>query len=65
MKRLDVMCPAFSVDCLETLEEIAEQCKETFIEAGGEQFNLIPCLNDNPAHIEMMAQIVRQYSQNW
>jgi len=65
VKRLDVMCPAFSVDCLETLEEIAEQCKETFIEAGGEQFNLIPCLNDNPAHIEMMAQIVRQYSQNW
>ncbi|MCG7585863.1 ferrochelatase [Photobacterium sp. OFAV2-7] len=65
IKRLDVMCPAFSVDCLETLEEIAEQCKETFIEAGGKEFNLIPCLNDNPAHIAMMAQLVRQNTQGW
>ncbi|WP_299014769.1 ferrochelatase [uncultured Photobacterium sp.] len=65
VKRLDVMCPAFSVDCLETLEEIAEQCKETFIEAGGEEFNLIPCLNDRPAHIDMMARLVEQHSQGW
>ncbi|MGF1759416.1 ferrochelatase [Photobacterium sagamiensis] len=65
IKRLDVMCPAFSVDCLETLEEIAEQCKETFIEAGGEEFNLIPCLNDSPAHIDMMASLVVQHSQGW
>ncbi|MGF1729571.1 ferrochelatase [Photobacterium kasasachensis] len=65
IKRLDVMCPAFSVDCLETLEEIAEQCRETFIEAGGKEFNLIPCLNDNPAHIAMMAQLVRQNTQGW
>ena len=41
VKRLDVICPAFSVDCLETLEEIAEQCRDTFMEAGGEEFNLI------------------------
>lgn len=65
VKRLDVMCPAFSVDCLETLEEIAEQCRETFIEAGGESFHLIPCLNDNPAHIELMAALVQQHSQGW
>jgi len=65
VKRLDVMCPAFSVDCLETLEEIAEQCKETFIEAGGQEFNLIPCLNDNPAHINMMVELVNQHSQGW
>lgn len=65
IKRLDVMCPAFSVDCLETLEEIAEQCRETFIEADGKEFNLIPCLNDNPAHIAMMAQLVRQNTQGW
>ncbi|OAN18521.1 ferrochelatase [Photobacterium jeanii] len=65
VKRLDVMCPAFSVDCLETLEEIAEECKEVFIEAGGETFNLIPCLNDNDAHIAMMASLVRQHSQGW
>jgi ferrochelatase len=65
VKRLDVICPAFSVDCLETLEEIAEGCKETFLEAGGEQFNLIPCLNDSPAHISMMASLVKQHSQGW
>ncbi|PSW18787.1 ferrochelatase [Photobacterium sanctipauli] len=65
IKRLDVMCPAFSVDCLETLEEIAEGCKETFIEAGGEEFNLIPCLNDNPSHIALMAELVQQHSQGW
>lgn len=65
VKRLDVMCPAFSVDCLETLEEIAEQCKEIFLEAGGKEFNLIPCLNDNPAHIDMMAALVEQHRQGW
>ncbi|MBY5949035.1 ferrochelatase [Photobacterium rosenbergii] len=65
VKRLDVICPAFSVDCLETLEEIAEGCKEVFLEAGGESFNLIPCLNDNPAHIDLMASLVQQHSQGW
>ncbi|MGF1682577.1 ferrochelatase [Photobacterium minamisatsumaniensis] len=65
VQRLDVMCPAFSVDCLETLEEIAEGCKETFIKAGGKEFNLIPCLNDNPAHIKLMANLVQQHSQGW
>ncbi|MEJ2762689.1 ferrochelatase [Photobacterium sp. MCCC 1A19761] len=65
VKRLDVMCPAFSVDCLETLEEIAEQCKEAFLEAGGEAFHLIPCLNDNTAHIDMMAQLVELHTQGW
>ncbi|MGF1724184.1 ferrochelatase [Photobacterium nomapromontoriensis] len=65
VKRLDVMCPAFSVDCLETLEEIAEECKETFINAGGESFNLIPCLNDDPAHIALMATLVNQHTQGW
>ena len=65
VKRLDVMCPAFSVDCLETLEEIAEQCKETFIDAGGQEFNLIPCLNDSAEHVEMMAKLVKQHSQGW
>ncbi|MGF1690448.1 ferrochelatase [Photobacterium kagoshimensis] len=65
VKRLDVMCPAFSVDCLETLEEIAEECKAVFLEAGGETFNLIPCLNDNSAHITMMTNLVKQNTQGW
>lgn len=65
VKRLDVMCPAFSVDCLETLEEIAVGCKEVFLEAGGETFNLIPCLNDQPEHIAMMQALVKQHTQGW
>ena len=65
VKRLDVMCPAFSVDCLETLEEIAEECKALFIEAGGETFNLIPCLNDNSAHITMMTHLIEQHTRGW
>ncbi|RBW66364.1 ferrochelatase [Vibrionales bacterium C3R12] len=58
IKKLDIMAPAFSVDCLETLEEISEQCKEIFIEAGGSEFNYIECLNDADDHIEMMADLV-------
>ncbi|WP_256383049.1 ferrochelatase [Photobacterium toruni] len=65
IQRLDVMCPAFSVDCLETLEEIAEQCKDVFIAAGGKTFNLIPCLNDSPAHILMMENLIKQHTQGW
>jgi ferrochelatase len=59
---LDIMTPAFSADCLETLEEIAEECKAIFTEAGGKQFNYIPCLNDDDAHIRMMAELVRQHA---
>ncbi|MDO6705044.1 ferrochelatase [Photobacterium sp. 1_MG-2023] len=65
VKRLDVICPAFSVDCLETLEEIAEGCQEAFLEAGGECFNLIPCLNDSPAHLNMMERLIRHHTQSW
>ncbi|MGF1753380.1 ferrochelatase [Vibrio makurazakiensis] len=61
IKKLDIMAPAFSVDCLETLEEISDQCKDTFIDAGGESFSYIMCLNDNDKHIEMMAELVTQY----
>ncbi|USD41876.1 ferrochelatase [Vibrio sp. SCSIO 43135] len=58
VKKLDIMTPAFSSDCLETLEEISDQCKETFIEAGGESFNYIPCLNDSDDHIAMMVSLI-------
>jgi ferrochelatase len=61
IKKLDIMAPAFSVDCLETLEEISDQCKETFIEAGGEAFSYIKCLNDNDEHIQMMAELVEMH----
>ncbi len=57
-KRLLVLCPAFVADCLETLEEIAMQGRETFLAAGGESFTQIPCLNDQPAYIDFLANRV-------
>lgn len=55
IKKLIVMCPAFVSDCLETLEEIGLRGKETFLAAGGEEFRLIPCLNDHPLWMELLA----------
>lgn len=60
-QHVDVICPAFSADCLETLEEIQIENRDVFLEAGGKIFNLIPCLNDNADHIKMMASLVNQY----
>jgi len=54
VKKLLIICPAFVSDCLETLEEIAIRGKETFIEAGGLQYNMIPCLNDHPVWVEAL-----------
>jgi ferrochelatase len=62
---LDVVCPGFSVDCLETLEEIAMENRENFIRAGGKTFHYIPALNDNPAHIRMMQQLVLRHTAGW
>lgn len=59
VKTLDIITPAFSCDCLETLEEIAHECKTIFVQAGGEAFRYIPCLNDDKEHINMMADIVK------
>jgi len=55
VKKLLVACPAFVSDCLETLEEIAEQGKETFMQAGGESFTMIPCLNTHPMWVKAIA----------
>ncbi len=60
-KRLLILCPAFVADCLETIEEISMQGKETFLSAGGESFNQIPCPNDHPAFIDFLAK----RSQDW
>jgi ferrochelatase len=57
VKTVDVVCPSFSADCLETLEEITVECAEVFRQAGGERLRLIPCLNDNASHIRMMRSI--------
>jgi ferrochelatase len=55
-KRLAVITPAFVADCLETLEEIAMEGKNQFLEAGGETYKHIPCLNDSDAWVSVMAQ---------
>jgi protoporphyrin/coproporphyrin ferrochelatase len=60
-KRLLVICPAFVADCLETLEEIRGQGKETFIQAGGESFEQIPCLNDQSPYIDFLAGRVQRW----
>lgn len=63
VKKVLVMTPAFITDCLETLEEIAEQGKESLVEAGGEDLKLIPCLNTHPAWIEYMRKRVAAWME--
>ena len=58
MKSIDILSPAFSIDCLETLEEIAIQFKSDFIKAGGRNFNYIPCLNDSDEHMLLIQKLV-------
>lgn len=65
IKRVAILAPAFSVDCIETLEEIAMQGRETFMEAGGESFAYIPCLNASPGGMDMIEHIVRRELAGW
>lgn len=64
-KRIAVIAPAFSSDCIETLEEINEEIRESFEAAGGEQFSYIPCLNDDEAHIAALTKIVEDNLGGW
>ncbi len=61
IKNLLVICPGFASDCVETLEEINIQGRESFIEKGGENFDLIPCLNDNSDHIKLFEKLISKY----
>lgn len=65
IRRLDVCCPGFVADCLETMEEIAIAGREQFHAAGGSQFHYIPCLNDNPDWLDALAQIVYENGSGW
>ncbi len=65
VKSVQVICPGFSVDCLETLEEIAMENHELFMQAGGESYQYIPCLNADPEHIEMLASLVSDNLGGW
>ena len=60
-KNILVICPGFSSDCVETLEEISIQGKESFIKSGGENFDVVPCLNDNDDHIKLLKYLAEKY----
>jgi protoporphyrin/coproporphyrin ferrochelatase len=64
-KRVDVVCPGFAVDCLETLEEIAQEARDAFLASGGEVFHYIPCLNDSADHVRAIRDIARRHLQGW
>lgn len=61
VRRLSVMCPAFTADCLETIEEIGIRGKRTFVSEGGAEFSLIPCLNDHPVWVKALAAIASEH----
>ena len=64
-KRIAVIAPAFSADCIETLEEINEEIRESFEEAGGESFTYISCLNDDDAHVTALSRIINDNLKGW
>jgi ferrochelatase len=64
-KRIAVIAPAFSADCIETLEEINEEIRESFEHAGGEEFTYIPCLNDDDAHIAALSEAIEENLKGW
>ena len=65
VRRLQVLCPGFAVDCLETLEEIALRDRELFLESGGEQLEYIPALNDGADHVALLLNLIRSDLGNW
>ncbi len=65
VRKLDVACPGFAVDCLETLEEIAMQNRDFFIDAGGESLRYIPALNDSAEQVDSLAALVLRHTQGW
>jgi ferrochelatase len=65
VKRVDVICPGFAADCLETLEEIAMMCRDAFLARGGEAFHVIPCLNTRPEWVAALDGVVRRRLAGW
>ena len=64
-RRVDVFCPGFVADCLETLEEIGMEVRASFVEAGGKEFHVIPCLNEHPKWIAALALLVERNLAGW
>ncbi|MBV8666525.1 MAG: ferrochelatase [Burkholderiaceae bacterium] len=65
VQRVDVVCPGFTSDCLETLEEIAIEARTAFLQAGGKEFHYLPCLNEAPQWIAALADLTEQHLQGW
>ena len=65
IRNIAVIAPAFSADCIETLEEIQGEIRESFEHAGGESFTYIPCLNDSDAHVDALAAIATRNLAGW
>ena len=65
LKSVDVICPGFSADCLETLEEINQEARAAFLAAGGQRFGYISCLNDHPAHLRALTALAERHLQGW
>src|SRR5690606_34305520 len=64
-ERVDVICPGFVADCIETLEEIAMEAKDAFLSEGGTHFHYIPCLNDAPTWMSALTDLVERHLQGW
>jgi ferrochelatase len=65
IRRVDVACPGFTSDCLETLEEINQEARQAFLDAGGQTFHYLPCLNDSPAWIDALAALSERHLAGW
>ncbi|PUE28839.1 ferrochelatase [Limnohabitans sp. Jir61] len=65
VKRVDLICPGFTSDCLETLEEISDEAQEAYLHAGGEVFHYIPCLNDSPAWVTGLYELSKSHMGGW
>jgi ferrochelatase len=65
VKRIAIVSPAFVCECIETLEEIAMEARDEFLEAGGEEYTYIPCLNDRDSHIKLLSSYIRKELQGW
>jgi ferrochelatase len=65
LERVDVVCPGFPVDCLETLEEIAQEARDAFIEAGGRDFHYITCLNDSREGVRALVEVAQRHLAGW
>ena len=65
VKSVQIICPGFSSDCLETIEEIGGENREYFLESGGERYEYIPCLNSDADHIHLMQTLVTEQASDW